>query len=103
MSAILGQLLHVKVKAMPQSCQSRILGEMMRITSPERTRFMPTFGHWTDGSEVILQKIDLMTILASIGPVGVFGLRQLLSFRLHLIIEDVFFKVQTLNTGKAHQ
>lgn len=78
----------------------RILGEILRITDPDKTRFVPLMGHWTDGSKSpVLPSDDLTSIVGSISPTGVLGLQHLLSFRLHLIFEDLFYDLQTLDPG----
>lgn len=77
-----------------------MLSELLRLSHPMQTQYLPLDTLWEDGTgKQTLHAAVFREAGSALGRPGLLALKQLLGQRVQLLLEDIFTNMRTLDPG----
>lgn len=77
-----------------------MVGELLRLSHPGQTQYLPSTGQWADAAGKQTMGANVFRAIGqSLGRPGLMALKRLLGIRTQAILEDTFTNLGSLDTG----
>ena len=78
-----------------------MVGELLRLSSPDKTQFSPLRGVWQDAAgHQVLGPAHFRHAGAGLSAAGLSALDHLLGWRVHFCLKDIFASLATMDSGQ---